>query len=299
MKKPPEYPETRILVRRRAALGDAIMATGVVRELRKRFPRSTVDMATEFLDVFNNNPHINHLYHTNAMPDPSTYDMYVDLDDAYERAKDMHYVDCYFYRAFGTDISTIEDMSPELFYKPQQDDNAVEHFQLVNELDKYICIHIRQWYWAMKNMAWDTWYAVFEKLFTERTDFKIVCVGSEQDGMVDHPLFVDARGKLNLQQTKLLMDDADCFVGIDSGPYHIASASKTSMVSLHTHLLPERVAPRNKSVTCIKSEIDCVGCNELQPKPVRQINCIHGPEDFRCSRLFDADKIAKAILDYL
>jgi len=224
--------------------------------------------------------------------------MYIDLDDAYERAKDMHYVDCYFYRAFGTDISTIEDMSPELYPTPD-DSKAVEQFAKHNELDKYICIHIRQWYWAMKNMAWDTWYAVFEKLFTERTDFKIVCVGSEQDGMVDHPLFVDARGKLNLQQTKLLMDGADCFVGIDSGPYHIASASKTSMVSLHTHLLPERVAPRDKEVTAIKSEIDCVGCNELQPKPVRQINCVHGPEDFRCSRLFDADKIAKAVLDYL
>ena len=83
MKKPPEYPETRILVRRTAALGDAIMATGVVRELRKRFPRSTIDMATEFLDVFNNNPHINHLYHTNAMPDPSKYDIMSKLNNPY------------------------------------------------------------------------------------------------------------------------------------------------------------------------------------------------------------------------
>ena len=298
MKLPPVYPVTNILVRRRAALGDAIMATGVVRELKKRFPNSNIDVATEFLEVFNNNPHIRHLYHANAMPDPNKYEMYVNLDDCYELAKDMHYVDCYFYRAFGTDIIAIEDMSSELYSIPD-DSKAVEQFAKHNELEKYICIHIRQWYWAMKNMAWDTWYAVFEKLFTERTDFKIVCVGSEQDGLVDHPLFVDARGKLNLQQTKLLMDGADCFVGIDSGPYHIASASKTSMVSLHTHLLPERVAPRDKEVTAIKSEIDCVGCNELQPKPVRQINCIHGPEDFRCSRLFDADKIAKAVLDYL
>ena len=298
MKKPPNYPKTNILVRRRAALGDAIMATGVVRELHNRFPESNIDMATEFLDVFNNNPHIRHLYHANAMPDPSKYDMYIDLDDAYELAKDMHYVDCYFYRAFGNDISNIENMQPEL-HPTQKDHTVVEQFVKHNELDKYICIHIRQWHWAMKNMAWETWYAVFEKLFTERADFKIVCVGSEQDGTVDHPLFVDARGKLNLQQTKLLMDGADCFVGIDSGPYHIASASKTKMVSLHTHLLPERVAPRDKEVTAIKSEIDCVGCNELQPKPVRQINCIHGPEDFRCSRLFDADKIAKAVLEYL
>ena len=298
MKLPPEYPTTNILVRRRAALGDAIMATGVVRELKQRFPNSNIDVATEFLEVFNNNPHIRHLYHANAMPDPNKYEMYVNLDDCYELAKDMHYVDCYFYRAFGNDIENIENKSPEL-HVTEQDLETANDFIAQHELDKYICIHIRQWYWAMKNMAWETWYEVFEKLFTARADFKIVCVGSEQDGMLDHPLFVDARGKLSLQQTRVLMDNADCFVGIDSGPYHIASASSTPIVSLHTHLLPERVAPRDKQVTVVKSKIDCVGCNELQPKPVRQINCIHGPEDFRCSRLFDADEIATAVLEYL
>ena len=96
-----------------------------------------------------------------------------------------------------------------------------------------------------------------------------------------------------------MMNNADCFVGIDSGPYHIAVASGTPIVSLHTHLSPERVAPREGKVTVVKSKIDCVGCNEIQPKPVRQINCIHGPQDFRCSRLFDADEIATAVLGYL
>ena len=298
MKLQPEYPTTNILVRRRAALGDAIMATGVVRELKRRFPNSNIDVATEFLEVFNNNPHIRHLYHANAMPDPNKYEMYVNLDDCYEAAKDMHYVDCYFYRAFGNDIDNIDDKSPEL-HVTEQDLETANDFIAENSLDRFVCVHIRQWYWAMKNMAWETWFAVFEKLFTARADFKIVCVGSEQDGMLDHPLFVDARGKLTLQQTRVLMDNAECFVGIDSGPYHIASASSTPIVSLHTHLLPERVAPRDKQVTVVKSGIDCVGCNELQPKPVRQINCIHGPEDFRCSRLFDADEIATAVLEYL
>jgi len=92
-------------------------------------------------------------------------------------------------------------------------------------------------------------------LFTERTDFKIVTVGSAQDGTVEHPLFVDAREVLNVQQQKLLMDRARCFVGIDSGPYHIAAASSTHMISLHTHLLPERIAPTWKIVTPIVSSV--------------------------------------------
>lgn len=282
-----------ILVRRRAALGDVIMSTGVVRELKQRY-QCTIDVATEFPNVYDNNPHVRAVYHTNAMPDPSTYDLYINLDDAYEFNPLNHYLDSYFYRAFGT--STVDDKTPELF-PTQSDVDAINSFFGVNDIDEYIVVHIRQWYWPLKNMSWDTWYAVFERLFTERTDFKIICVGTAQDGCVEHPLFVDARDKLNVQQQRLLMDHAKCFVGIDSGPYHIAVASRTHIVSLHTHLLPERIAPQHKLYTAIKSDVDCVGCNDNQQRPVSQVICKHG--DFRCSNSFNAERIANNILEIL
>ena len=270
------------------------MSTGVVRELKKRY-NCAIDVATEYPNVFNNNPHVRALYHTEAMPNPATYDLYVNLDDAYEHNPVNHYVDSYFYRAFGS--STVDDKSVELFAN-ENDHTVVDAFCHDHALDKFIVIHIRQWHWALKNMSWDTWYNVFEQLFTERTDFKIVTVGSAQDGTVEqHPLFVDAREVLNVQQQKLLMDRARCFVGIDSGPYHIASASSTHMISLHTHLLPERIAPTWKTVTPILSAVDCVGCNDHQQRPVRQVICKHG--DFRCSTSFDATRIANNILEIL
>ncbi len=282
-----------ILVRRRAALGDVIMSTGVVRELKKRY-NCVVDVATEYPNVFNNNPHIRAIYHTEAMPNPAEYDLYINLDDAYEHNPVNNYIDSYFYRAFGT--ATPTNLAVELFAN-DNDHSIVEEFCQQHTLDRFVVIHIRQWYWALKNMSWDTWYAVFEHLFTERTDFKIVTVGSAQDGFVEHPLFVDAREILNMQQQKLLMDRARCFVGIDSGPYHIAAASSTQMVSLHTHLLPERIAPTWKTVMPILSAVDCVGCNDNQQRPVRQVVCKHG--DFRCSTSFDAERIANNILEIL
>jgi len=282
-----------ILVRRRAALGDVIMSTGVVRELKNRYT-CEIDVATEFPNVYDNNPQVRAIYHTNAMPDTAKYDLYINLDDAYEHNPVNHYLDSYFYRAFGT--SAVDRKEPELF--PNEFDvDFVNHFCQDNELDNYIVIHIRQWYWPLKNMSWDTWYAVFERLFNERTDFKIVCVGSAQDGYVEHPLFVDARDRLNVQQQKLLLDHAKCFVGIDSGPYHIAVASRTHIVSLHTHLLPERIAPQHKLYTAIKSSADCVGCNDNQQRPVSQVVCKYG--DFRCSNSFDAERIAVNILEIL
>jgi len=282
-----------ILVRRRAALGDVIMSTGVVRELKNRY-NCAIDVATEYPNVFDNNPHVRAIYHTNAMPDCNNYDLYINLDDAYELNPCNHYLDSYFYRAFGT--STTDYKDPEI-YTNEFDIELINSFFQNNELDEYIVIHIRQWHWSLKNMSWDTWYQVFEQLFIQRTDFKIVCVGSAQDGFVEHPLFVDARDRLNIQQQKLLMDHAKCFVGIDSGPYHIAAASKVNMISLHTHLLPERIVPKNKPSTSILSGINCVGCNDNQQRPVRQIICKHG--DFRCKDNFDAEKIAQNILGYL
>ena len=282
-----------ILVRRRAALGDVIMSTGVVRELKNRYD-CIIDIATEFPNVYNNNPHVRAIYHTDAMPEPTAYDLYINLDDAYEHNPLNHYVDSYFYRAFGT--SEVDNKSVELFAN-EIDNDTVNAFCQDNELDRYIVIHIRQWYWALKNMSWDTWYAVFESLFANRTDFKIVCVGSAADGFVEHPLFVDARDKLSVQQQKLLMDRAQCFVGIDSGPYHIAAASKTHIISLHTHLLPERIVPKHKAVTPVLASVDCVGCNDNQQRPVSQVICKYG--DFRCSTSFDADKIANSILEIL
>jgi ADP-heptose:LPS heptosyltransferase len=287
-----------ILVRRRAALGDVIMSTGVVRELKKKY-LCDIDIATEFPNVFDNNPHVRAIYHTDAMPEVKNYDLYINLDDAYEHNPVNHYVDSYFYRAFGT--PNVDNKSVELFVT-EFDKDVVDSFCRDNELDRYIVIHIRQWYWELKNMAWSTWFAVFERIFSERTDFKIVCVGSERDGFVDHPLFVDARDKLSIQQQKLLMDRAACFVGIDSGPFHIAAASNTHIIALQTHLLPERILPYRREMfgyntTAIMSNIDCVGCNDVQQRPVRQVVCKH--VDYRCKDNFNADRIANNILEIL
>jgi ADP-heptose:LPS heptosyltransferase len=228
------------------------------------------------------------------MPDPAAYDMYINLDDSYECNPVNHYLDSYFYRAFGT--STVANKKPELF-ATESDVEIVNAFFESNAIDEYIVVHIRQWYWPFKNMSWDTWYPIFEQIFSVRTDIKIVCVGTAHDGYVEHPLFVDARDKLSVQQQKLLMDNARCFVGTDSGPYHIASAGVANIISLHTHLLPDRILPRDQNAIPILSNIDCVGCNDVQERPVRQVVCKHG--DYRCKDNFDAAKIANNILELL
>src|ERR1035437_9829715 len=91
-----------ILVKRTAAIGDVIMSTAVVRELKKRYgSHATIDIATDFIEVYRNNPHIRNIIPIAALPDVNGYDLYVNLDNAYELNPTEHYVDNYFHRAFG------------------------------------------------------------------------------------------------------------------------------------------------------------------------------------------------------
>ena len=278
-----------ILVRRRAAIGDVIMSTGVVRELKRIYgDNCNIDIATECIEVYRNNPNIRHICHTNAMPDIGSYDKYINLDDAYELNPTGNYLDNYFYRTFGqTDLN----QRPELF--PSDDDRAAVDADLKDIGDKFITVHMRNWHWGAKNISMDVWLEVYAKLFEQRADFKIVCVGGETDFYIeDHPLFVDLRAKYTSQQLTYLMDHAACFVGIDSGPFHCAAASGTHIVALLTHLHPERIVPLGASY--VQTNEDCRGCNDDQARPVRQLVCKKG--DYPCINNFDTEAITQAIL---
>ena len=284
-----------ILIQRRGAIGDVVMTTGVVRELKKRYgANANIDVATDFAEVYRNNPHVRNIFPVDQIPAASNWQLYINLDDAYELNPENHYVDNYFYRAFG---STEFDKSVELF--PTNEDCAgILNFQTENELTTYIVVHMRNWAWGAKNISMDVWLDVFVKLFEVRTDFKIVCVGGTSDHYLDHPLLVDARAKFTSQQLKFLCNGARAFVGIDSGPFQCAAASNTPIVALLTHLNPERIMPfGSRTDTAIPTLEDCRGCNDRQRRPVRQIVC--AKSTYPCISNFDTGKIAKAVLELL
>ena len=277
-----------ILVQRRASIGDVIMTTGIVRELKKRYgANANIDVATDYAGIYKNNPHIRNVFPVDQIPSVSNWDIYYNLDDAYELNPYTNYVDAYFYRVFGT---TNLDKSVELFGSPDEK----------TKIDgDYIVVHLRNWHWQAKNISMDVWFDVFAKVFEVSPTVKVVCVGGSTDHYVDHPNFVDLRDKLDSQQIKNLCDNAKCFVGIDSGPYWCAAASKTHAIGLLTHLMPDRIMFERKrdymyNATAIQTLEDCAGCNDRQQRPIRQIIC--EKTNFPCTNNFSTDAIASAIL---
>jgi len=290
---------TQILVLRRAAMGDAIMSTGVIRELKKRYANSVIDMVTEFADVYKNNPHVRQVYHPDSCPvHPGLYDLYINLDNCYENNPLNHYLDSYFYRAFGENNL---DKSVDLF-ETDEDHSTMLNFQHQHQLDQYIVVHMRNWHWELKNMNLQTWFDVYAHVFEHTEGLRVVCVGSASDHYIDLPMFVDARNNFTPQQLKVLIAGAQCFVGTDSGPYHCAAATDTPMVALLTHLLPERIVPYRHGeygwrTTAISADIDCTGCNDRQVRPVNQIICERG--NMPCKDSFNSKTIADAIIKTL
>jgi ADP-heptose:LPS heptosyltransferase len=283
-----------ILVQRRAAIGDVIMSTAVVRELKTRYgSNANIDISTDFAEVYRNNPHIRNIFPVDQVPDVDRWDLFVNLDNAYELNPTENYLSNYMYRAFGANT-----LIPRIELFPSDEDKArVLNFCHENELDRYIVVHMRNWHWTAKNITMDVWLDVFAKTFEKRADFKIVCVGGQTDNFVDHPLFVDARAKFNNQELMWLCNGAQAFAGIDSGPYWCAAASDTQIIALLTHLRPEVILPPGSRGVAIQTLEDCRGCNDVQSRPVSRLVCSKG--NTPCNNNFDTQAIAEAILGVL
>ena len=291
-----------ILVKRRAAIGDVIMTTGIVRELKRQYKdNADIYVATDCLEVYKNNPHVKAVIPFDGAKDQQ-FDVVYNLDDAYEYNPGVNYVDSYFYRVFGEAHATM-NKEVELF---PTDEDAVFVDKIIADIGKnnYIVVHLRNWHWQAKNISMDVWFDVFIKLFEHDPELKVITIGGPTDHSVDHPNFIDLRGNgvLNSQQMMLLCEQAQCFVGIDSGPMQCAAASLTPIVALLTHLLPERILPHRAYVPGYKSVgintlEDCKGCNDRQQLPVRQIVCEKG--NYPCTNNFDTDKIAEEIIKTL
>ena len=294
---------TAILVRRRAALGDVVVATGVLRELKALYgDNCVIDVATQHPTVFDNNPHIRNVITISETDDsaatPELYDVFYNLDDTYEYNPKVHFADSYFYRVFGT---TDMDRSMELFVD-EHEAAAVDEF--IKAIDApFVAVHMRRWHWELKNIDPAVWLSVFDAIFSANPDVKIVCVGGETDFFPEgHPRVIDGRGIYSPGSLCYLLDHAKCFVGIDSGPFHIAGASETHIVALLSHMSPEKVMPfRNgrmgDNCTIIQASVDCVGCHSRQERPVRKIVCERG--DYACNKLWDVTKIANSIIKQL
>jgi len=297
---------TRILIDRRRALGDLIMITPVLREMRKRYPDGWLQVVTEEPGPLNNNPNVDRVVKPEEMVRADPWDVYVNLNDAYENNVTSHYIDSYLFRAFGDSIlhDPALDRSPEMFPTDEEIENVEDAIKDMGD-DNYVVVHMRRWAWENKNIDLAIWSAFFTRIHEAFPDTKIISIGAQYDYKVPNEAgkFVDLVGQLSHGEIQHLISRGRAFIGPDSGPFHIAGTTKTPIVALISHLLPEQILPWRdnefgKDITVVTSDVECLGCYARQKPPVSNLEC-ENENKFVCSKSFDNLKIFDALAEIL
>jgi heptosyltransferase I len=123
--------------------------------------------------------------------------------------------------------------------------------------------------WETKFWAVDAWPQLAD-LLIEQAGAAVVFSGSPadvpyismiRDRMRNEPLI--AAGKLVLSEAVALIEASDVYVGVDSGPMHIAAFAGTSIVALFGPTDPAKVGPYGPGHSVIRRpELDCLACRK-------------------------------------
>ena len=154
--------------------------------------------------------------------------------------------------------------------------------------------------WPSRNLNIHKWRAIVDEILST-TDLKIVQVGSPNEVCFnDDARLLNWMGQLSLQQLKVLIAEAQVYLGIDSGTLHVAACTQTPIVAMFTschHTYREPLGRNKSQFFPIPADIECYGCQSRMPPPVTGVVCARG--DVACIESFVPEKIGRAIRAYL
>jgi ADP-heptose:LPS heptosyltransferase len=247
------------MLRRSGALGDVVLATAVLRRLRRENPESHIIIQTGYPEVFQGNPHIGA---QGALPNDDV--QFIDLDFAYEKRPHMHIVEAYMQEAFGGK-SEPADWLPELFIpeslKMRLPDPAYT-----------IAIHAAVAGWRNRTLPRKSWKSLIDSL--KSRGLTPLLVGLPRDGVpnancihFDNP---------NLMAQAAVIRECRAFIGSDSALLHVASAVGTPTVGIFTCADSYLRMPRTGLHYGVTSRTDCTGCLHRRIPPATTEFCEKG-----------------------
>lgn len=290
-------PRSRVLVQRRYARGDALQATPIIHALRQKYPGHQLVVSTDVHEVFINNPDIDLLMATTSGYRPSSDDIVINLDEAYERRPDRHILDAY------VEVSgvVLDDMRLRL-YPNRYDYDAVKvllgeklHSWFEGGVRYLVALHPcgtsdRQWpleHWCR-----------FLELLREREDVAGIVVGAGSDlKMEEHDRLVSVVSRCDLLTTSACIALSDVLIAPDSALLHVAAAVGTPAIGLYGMANPALRRPYGAFQAAIVAPVDCAGCLHELPPPITIPRCQLG-QSF-CMHAIRPEVVFKSMNDIL
>lgn len=275
----PYVAETRlkILVNVRCwSIGDTLSTTPVLREIRRVYPKATIDVITLFPDFFIHNPHINNVIDRGTVLPSTIANDYILVLDSFDSTKQMHWAthSVEFSSRAALEKSLREESRHLEAYYSTDDMAAAKEIASFGSDTKVILIHPHKTEWATRDWGVTHMPDLVKKLRKAYPDYKIVSIGGKRfssganamDNFVSIEGVQELFGKLSLLQTLALMDmpQVKLIITPDTGALHMAATRKElPIVGIFTLIKSEfRVPVRNgqRGYKFIGVETDACNC---------------------------------------
>jgi ADP-heptose:LPS heptosyltransferase len=181
-------------------------------------------------------------------------------------------------------------------------DRTIERIREVNPKRlPLVIIHVGP-SWPVREWPMERWPEFIERL-SAATDVVVIQIGTDLDSYQRTVKRSRIRGaidwvnQLDLAEIAALLEQASLFVGIDSGPIHIATTLGIPTIGLFGPTIGElRVHPRARSVI-LHGGTPCLGCHHNSPGPTHwRTGC---PHDIDCMKGISVDRALAAALSLL
>jgi ADP-heptose:LPS heptosyltransferase len=270
-----------ILIKRRAAIGDVLLLTPILRELKRQNAEAKIMVETICPEVLENNPDV--FATTQQEQSPQYFHRTFDLNLCYERQPKRHIITAYA-EACGLDPAAIDW---RLRYRP--DKQGQVEAQRFSDGKKVAVIHSGITDWPGRNWAPEKFQEVANLLAAE--GYKVALVGNHATPQLKGATpFIDKR----VSEVYSLIEQADVFIGIDSFPMHLAQAALTPTVGIFGMIDPKyRLLPFPFIAAVQAQNVGCLGCHHEQQPPRVSGECFRPTE--MCMDQITVDQVMQAV----
>lgn len=264
------------VVRRREAIGDVLLITPLIAELRRQNPRSEIYVETNHPELFRDNPAVTKA--GAAFPEVYRWATLIDLDMSYENQPETNIVDAYFKTAHIVP-------HPDALILPQIFPSLMDRQMAAALLGKkkWIAIHPGPTTWKGKNWPWERWEELCRELLA--ADWRVLLVGTRGPSL---PNFMDLRGKTDFHQLTAIINRCRLFVGVDSFPMHVATSQGIPVVGLFGASDPRYILQASAQYA-VRGTADCAGARHRVAGQT-YVDC-----DGACMESITVDQVLQAI----
>lgn len=262
-----------VCVKRTAALGDCIMATGIIEALKNKHNDIDIIVCTDNEYAFKNNPNVTKI--VKSIEQYSGYKL-IDLDMCYEKEPKKPVWKAYADHALETYED--KDILPKLYDNKIDIDNATGKLRRLGIKDNFIVIN-PSCSWESRTLPKYVWNE-----FLESIKEQVLILGTHKDQTLNEYSHVkDLRDYFTIGEVRHVIKKAKCFIGIDSGLFHVAQTTETPIVSIFSCVNPEYRVWRKEKTQLIVPNSMCKFClhdNNGEVVAKSTLVCKHG--DNRC-----------------